>query len=278
MTRRQSIISLSLYTALAFLIMWGLFFLGKCGIIKPASPLFMVVFVVGSWGPTIAAVLTLLVLGEGRDIGQLFTGWTCWKVGAGWILAALSPFAVAGLIVLIYVGLMGKPIANPSPQTVFSGLLVVFLSGFLTGPTGEEPGWRAFATPRLQQHLSALVASVVLGIIWALWHLPLWFLKGTPQFGSPYAPFALSCAVQTVFFTWIFNNTRGSLAMASLLHFSLNVSLGLIAVLGLVPMASYIWIQSVVYAILVIVVIGVFGGRRLSLKPVSEMPFERITG
>lgn len=119
---------------------------------------------------------------------------------------------------------------------------------------------------------------MVLGIIWALWHLPLWSLKGTPQFGSPYAPFALFCVVQTVFFTWIFNNTRGSLAMASLLHFSLNVSLGLIAVLGLVPMARYIWIQSVVYAILVVVVIGTFGGRRLSHKPVSEVTYERITG
>ncbi len=74
MTRRQSIISLALYMALTFLIMWGLFFLGKYGIIKAASPLFMVMFVVGSWGPTIAAVLTLLVLGEGRDIGKLFTG------------------------------------------------------------------------------------------------------------------------------------------------------------------------------------------------------------
>jgi hypothetical protein len=261
--------------ALAFLIMWGLLFLGKCGIIKAASPLFMVMFVVGSWGPTIAAVLTLLVLREGRDIGKLFIGWTRWNVGAGWIMAALSPFAVAGLIILVYLGFMGNPIVNPSPQTVFSGLLVVLLSGFLTGPTGEEPGWRAFATPRLQQHLSALGASVVLGVIWALWHLPLWFLKGTPQFGSPYAPFALSCVVQTVFFTWIFNNTRGSLAMASLLHFSLNVSLGLIAVLGLVPMDRYLWIQSVIYAILVIVVICIFGGRRLSVKPVSEMPYRK---
>jgi len=278
MTRRQSILSLSLYMALAFLIMWGLFFLGKCGIIKAASPLFMVMFVVGSWGPTIAAVLTLLFLREGRDIGKLFIGWTRWNVGAGWILAALSPFAVAGLIILVYLGFMGNPIVNPSPQTVFSGLLAVLLSGFLTGPSGEEPGWRAFATPRLQQHLSALGASVVLGVIWALWHLPLWFLKGTPQFGSPYAPFALSCVVQTVFFTWIFNNTRGSLAMASLLHFSLNVSLGLIAVLGLVPMDKYLWIQSVIYAILAIVVICIFGGGRLSVKPVSEMPYEKITG
>jgi membrane protease YdiL (CAAX protease family) len=154
---------------------------------------------------------------------------------------------------------------------------MMLVMNVLTGATGEEPGWRAFATPRLQHHLGALGSSVILGVIWALWHLPLWFLEGTPQYSLPFVPFAISCVTETILLTWIYNNTKGSLAMTSLFHFSINTSVGVIVgLLGWVPVEEYFWIQTAVLALYAALVIIFFGDGKLSRKPMADMPFEKI--
>ncbi|MBD3285617.1 CPBP family intramembrane metalloprotease [candidate division WOR-3 bacterium] len=277
MTRKRSILSLSVYFVLSFIIMYGLVGLGKLGIMPTDSPLFMLLFIVGSWGPTIAAILALLITEKGKGIGNLFRGWGRWKVGIGWYGAALSPFAVALLVAFIYLVIMGRPAPGPQTEITVPVIAMSLMMALLTGATGEEPGWRAFATPRLQHHLGALGASVILGIIWILWHLPLWFLEDTPQYGMPFVPFAVSCVTETILLTWIFNNTRGSLAMASLFHLSINISGTLVAgMLGWVAFDQYLWIQAVVLIVFAVLVICFFGDAKLSRKPASEMPFEKI--
>ncbi|MBN2379981.1 CPBP family intramembrane metalloprotease [candidate division WOR-3 bacterium] len=277
MTRKHSILSLSIYFILAFVIMYGLVGLGKLGIIQSDSPLFMVLFIVGSWGPAIAALLALLIAEKGKGAGDLFRGWSRWKVGIGWYAAALSPFAVAFLAAFIYLFIMRKPAPGPMAAATAPTIFMMLLMNVLTGAMGEEPGWRAFATPRLQHHLGALGASVVLGVIWILWHLPLWFLEGTPQYDLPFVPFAVSCIAETVLLTWIYNNTRGSLAMASLFHFSINTSSSvIIGLLGWVPIEEFFWIQTVVQVVYAVTVIVFFGDGKLSRKPMAEMPFERL--
>lgn len=277
MSRKQSIISLSVYFVIAFAIMYGLVGFGKLGIISTDSPLFMVLFIAGSWGPTIAAVLTLLIAEKGKGIGGLFRGWGRWNVGFGWFLAALSPFALAFLAGFIYLVVMGRPAPGPMAAATGPAIIMMLVMNVLTGATGEEPGWRAFATPRLQRHLGALGSSVVLGVIWALWHLPLWFLEGTPQYGLPFVPFAISCVTETILFTWIYNNTKGSLAMASLFHFSINISSSVIVgLLGWVPVKEYFWIQTVVLALYALLVIVFFGDGKLSRKPMADMPYAKI--
>jgi len=277
MRRKRSILSLSLYFVLAFVIMLGLVGLGKLGIIDTKSPLFMVLFIVGSWGPTIAAILTLLIVEKGKGIGRLFAEWARWKVGPGWYAAALSPFAVSALVAFVYLVVMKGSPPGPQAEITLPAIIMFFFMSLLTGATGEEPGWRAFATPRLQQHMGALGASMVLGVIWALWHLPLWFLEGTPQYGLPFAPFAISAVAETILLTWIYNNTKGSLAMASLFHFSINVSSSLVAgILGWVGINEFFWIQAIVLVVYTVLVICFFGDKRLSRKPVAQMPFEKI--
>lgn len=277
MTRKRSILSLSIYFILSFVIMYGLVGLGKLDIISTESPLFMVMFIVGSWGPTIAAVLTVLIAEKGKGIGDLFRGWGRWKVGPGWYAAALSPFAVAFLTAFIYLIVMGKPAPGPMQSVTAPTIIMMLVMCVLTGATGEEPGWRAFATPRFQHHLGALGTSVVLGMIWALWHLPLWFLEGTPQYNLEFVPFAISCVTETILLTWIYNNTRGSLVMASLFHLSINVSGSLVpSILGWVGVKDFYWIQAVVLVIYALIVICIFGDARLSRKSASGMPFEKL--
>jgi membrane protease YdiL (CAAX protease family) len=91
----------------------------------------------------------------------------------------------------------------------------------LCGPLGEEPGWRGFALPRLQARYGAVVASAVLGVLWALWHLPLWWMYDKSM---PFALYIASAVLMTYLFTWLFNHTGGSVLYALLFHASMNTA------------------------------------------------------
>ena len=105
-----------------------------------------------------------------------------------------------------------------------------FAVGILAfGPTTEELGWRGYAQDRLQQRYNPLVSSLVVGLGWGLWHLPLYFIPGTFQYelsaGSTlFWLFTLSTLPQSVLMGWIFNANRRSTLSAILFHFSINFS------------------------------------------------------
>ena len=101
---------------------------------------------------------------------------------------------------------------------------VAFVSTFiLGGPLGEEPGWRGFALPRLQPLHGPLVGSIILGILWALWHLPLfWSGVWTPPTIPNIVMFILMITALTIIMTWVFNNAKGSLLITMLMHASFN--------------------------------------------------------
>jgi membrane protease YdiL (CAAX protease family) len=97
------------------------------------------------------------------------------------------------------------------------------------GPVPEELGWRGYALYSLQDRWNALVASVILGIMWALWHLPLFFIQGTYQFNLGMGTvsfwlFMLSIIPQSILITWIYNNTQRSILSAIMYHFMLNLT------------------------------------------------------
>jgi membrane protease YdiL (CAAX protease family) len=97
------------------------------------------------------------------------------------------------------------------------------VSLLIDGPLGEEPGWRGFALPRLQQLQGPLIGSPILGILWAFWHLPYFWM---PEWGTPKGSaldivwFLLADIALTIIYTWVFNNTKGSLLIIILVHAS----------------------------------------------------------
>jgi membrane protease YdiL (CAAX protease family) len=105
---------------------------------------------------------------------------------------------------------------------------------FFVGPFAEELGWRGYVLDRLQERWNALTSSLILGIVWALWHLPLFFIRGTYQFNLGAGSFSfwlfmLEIIPETVLITWIFNNTQRSTLAAILFHFTGNFTGELIA-------------------------------------------------
>ncbi len=114
---------------------------------------------------------------------------------------------------------IGQFSANP-----FYLIIIAFLA-----PVLEEFGWRGYALDRLQLRWSALVSSLILGFFWALWHLPIFYIKGTYQYslgvGSlAFWTYMISVIPITVFFTWIFNNTYRSTLSAILFHIMIDVT------------------------------------------------------
>lgn len=89
----------------------------------------------------------------------------------------------------------------------------------------EEIGWRGYALPRLQSRMAALSSSLIIGVIWALWHVPSFFLlPGADQAALPFLWYIPSVLAIAVVFTWLYNNTRGSLLLATLLHTSIQAT------------------------------------------------------
>src|SRR5213596_2393861 len=117
------------------------------------------------------------------------------------------------------------PFQGRAPLSLLSLLVLFVYVFFLGGPLGEEPGWRGFALPRLQRRYGPLVGSLILGPIWAFWHLPIFWV---PAWNYPptilnIVMFVVAAIAFTIVMTWVFNSTKGSLFIAVLVHTSFDM-------------------------------------------------------
>jgi membrane protease YdiL (CAAX protease family) len=220
--------------------------------------------VVALSGPSIAAVAVAIALGGG-ELGRLLSGFSLSRLSVGWALVAVVlPLAMAGVAIAVSVAAMGG--ATPVFTAAIIGTLLAewVRIVFLGGPLGEEIGWRGFALPRMQARRSAFTASLMLGLIWGLWHIPLYFVSGTGQAetiaggGSGAAPVLIGAFVVwtmglSVLFTWLYNDTRGSLIVAILFHASVNLGAFLPGAIGSTGAASSLYaLVTWVVALLVV--------------------------
>jgi len=181
------------------------------------------------FGPFVAAFL-LTYLNEKKDgVIKLLKRGLDYRIGKIWYIPVflLMP-AIAG-ISLLGAMLSGEIISElmvVSQPWLILGNFVYIL--FLGGPLQEEFGWRGYALSRLQTRHNALVSSVILGIVWAVWHLPLNFIFGAgPQYEAVFSIFFGSIILMvfmSILFTWLYNNTGGSVFVALIFHTMVNLS------------------------------------------------------
>jgi membrane protease YdiL (CAAX protease family) len=202
--------------------------LGSHGLLPFRVPiLYQILFV--AYMPMVAAVVVEGMTEGKAGIKALLQKVLIWRVGMGWYIFAIFGFALfcGGAVVLAKllsteaIPLLGQEVANSSGVKML--LMVPLLFLVVTVINGEELAWRGFALPRLQERHSALTSSLLLGLVWVLFHLPL-FLTST---GFPLDVLGiLSRSIQlvgaSVIFTWLYNHTRGSVLLAYLLHGSAN--------------------------------------------------------
>jgi membrane protease YdiL (CAAX protease family) len=196
------------------------------GLLPFSSPLLTWVLMPASvfLGPTLAAFI-MTGITEGRaGIRRLLRRFVLWRVGLGWYLFVLVGIpAILVLSVIVLPGALGsfQGLATLAPLPL---LFLAVYGFFLSGPLGEEPGWRGFALPRLQSLHGPLVGTLILGPLWALWHLPLFFTPWNTLTALNVVGFVLATTCLAIMYTWVFNNTKGSLLIAILLHWSFDLS------------------------------------------------------
>jgi uncharacterized protein len=217
----------------------------------------LILVILGSAVPSLLAiVLTAIVLGRGA-LRKLLGRLLIWRVNPRWYWVVLAPAALAGGVVAFNAFVGGPAISVGVPL-----LTVVITLAFMIFPgsaMGEEIGWRGYALPRLQAKRSALSASLILGVIWAFYHLPLFFTGQAFRSPSILVPFVISTIALSVILTWVYNGTGGSLLLVVLLHATANLPLTLLLEpLGsraMVPFLLYVGLM-VVAAIVVVIVAG----------------------
>ena len=181
-----------------------------------------------TWVPAVAALLAAaLTGGRGalRDLGERLVRW---RVGWRWYLVIVLGLAVFSIAVAVVYVLLGGSWADAVPPALNGETPLVILPLFLavlfvTDGVGEELAWRGFALPRLLTRHNALVASLILGVLWGLWHLPLVWTEGATLYQQPVWLFLLDITAKSVLFTWVFLHTRGSVLLAMLLHGATNL-------------------------------------------------------
>jgi len=173
-------------------------------------------------GPLGSAFLVTALV-DGREGLRRWAG-RLWRWRVRWPWYALALLGVPALIVAAGLPLSGGVVQAPSAlvwATVLPGLVLQVVTTGLA----EEPGWRDFALPRLQDRLGAIGAVAVLGPVWALWHLPLFLTDwgGWPDATwSHVAAFTGFCVSFNVVIAWVFNRTGQSLPVVTLLHCGVN--------------------------------------------------------
>ncbi len=188
-----------------------------------------VAFVVGA-GPSLAGLLMALMLYGLPGVRRLALQLTPWSVGRAWPVLAVCLLLPLGVIALPLgiLAALGASVPAPSWHRLSSYLYGAVIGGGLIGPgMFEEIGWRGFALPHLQCRYSALVSSLIIGVVWAFWHFPNFVLPSDP---SPwwhllvFVPLIMSLSV---IFTWVFNSTGGNLFAVVVLHGAIYAALGL---------------------------------------------------
>jgi membrane protease YdiL (CAAX protease family) len=203
---------------LTFLITWGLQVPGVltlAGVMPGDVVGYMPLAMLGIFGPMAAAVI-LTARREGRaGVRALFWPLAQFRVPARWYFVALVLPALglsAGLYALSLAGYGGDVVLFPGPER----LVVIPVIA-----VAEEVGWRGYALPHLQRRHGPFVASVILGVVWALWHIPMFLAVGIPMSLMPLMIFHFVAG--SLVFTWIWNRSGGSLLLVVLAHAALHL-------------------------------------------------------
>lgn len=255
---------LSTYLVLTFAVTWG--FWGAVLIIETSA--MTLLQLIGGFGPLIAAAITALIAGDFRPWA---TQLVRWQVPARWwAYAVLVPIGIISFVSVGTVVFGGGLDSARIPQ--ISSIVMIFVLTFLRGGL-EEPGWRGMALPLLQKRFNATIASGVLGVIWTVWHLPLFITGGTSQAGSSLLLYGLSVLPLTVLLTVLYNSTRGSVLLAMLFHTTWNAVQGVVgpAITGAGTVSPNVLILIVLW-VAALVAIAIHGVEDLSYSRLTDIP------
>jgi uncharacterized protein len=214
--------ALATFLALTFGWTWGLWAILALWPDAP-SPLATPLMLASAFGPSLAGLVTVAVFDGGPGVRRWLKRCMVWRLGSGWyVIATLAPLIAMAVALGLHAAIGGVVPASPATGPLWISFLIVAQILVLGGPLGEEFGWRGYALPALSQHLGWRWASLALGVVWAVWHLPLFWMPGMAQAALPPAPFLAGTVALSVIFARLAVNTGFSVLPAILLHGAIN--------------------------------------------------------
>ena len=237
-------------------------------IADPAILFVVFVGIPGAFGPSVAAFVVTGITEGKPGLRALWKRFWNRNLSIKWLLVILLCFdtlrLVTNLIVRILDGQAYPIFELPNPPWMF---IPPFMTAFIISGLGEEFGWRGFVLPRFQARWNALTSSILLGVIWASWHIPFFFIPGRPLYQRNFWEWIPMILLSSVLHTWIFNNAKGSVLAAALFHATVNYSPVVL------PTQSSVWYYYAVLLFAVILIAVLFGPKNL----VRQKP-EKVTG
>ena len=271
------------YFVLAFGGSWGLqlpMLLSRdgFGLLPYSVPMlpFMLLFLLSTYaGPTLAALLVTATEGGGAGVQAHLRRYVQWRVGLRWYLVVLLGYPLLYVLAAtVFMGAAALQAVAGKWMLLFTWYLPTLLLFQGSTQWGEEPGWRGFALPRLQARFGPVPGSLLLGLLHGVWHLPIFVYTGGPVAIGPFdlSTFALNTAliaVVTIVWTWVYNNTGGSILLAVLLHSSFNASQAFIVeLIPAFPEEATLFVTGVYVVIALLLVVATRG--RLSYRGVPS--------
>lgn len=223
----------------------------------------IVLFIIGGFVPSLVAIF-LTWKQEGvaglRDLGHRMLQF---KIGVRWYLTVILVVIFGTLGQLAIIRILGQLF----DETLFVAQLGSALPLIVLGPLSEEIGWRGYALDRLQSKWNALVSSLILGLVWGLWHWPLFELVGTSQheLAIPFAGFVIGTMATSILYTWLHNNTQASIWTAIFFHWVYTYFAQVIAS-GVTRSETYNWLEYLPYLVIAVTVVLIWKPQSLKIN------------
>jgi len=219
----------------------------------------------GALSSSLAAIVLVLIEGREGGLRELLGRVLIWRVGIQWWAIALFFMIVPSVVSLYLYHLLGGPAVDWGGLQPLYKVVPMFIFLTIAAGIGEEFGWRGFLLPRLQSRHNALVSGLIVGVAWAIWHIPMFFIEGTSQYEQGlhsgllpvilgYSVFVIANSVQ---FTWLFNNTKGSVLLVAVFHGASNAWAGYLG-MGKIPFGGILTLMalSVLITFFIVVMAG----------------------
>jgi membrane protease YdiL (CAAX protease family) len=215
--------SLFIFLIITFAFSWlllGLAALSASGALPFSLPS-QVMITVATLGPALGAISAAAYDSGRPGVRSLLGQAGRWRVRPRWYFIALIGPAIIMLAGFLIWRTLGGPRPPAPPVSTWLSLPVLIIA-LLVPALFEEIGWRGFALPRLQSQYGWLSASLIIGLGWAIWHAPIWFIPDAGFGTLPFPIFALFTLALSVLFTWLYNGAGGSVLLPALAHAAIN--------------------------------------------------------
>ncbi|MFW5714383.1 MAG: CPBP family intramembrane glutamic endopeptidase, partial [Brevefilum sp.] len=223
-------------------------------------------------GPSLACLAAIGLQSGMQGLKKVWGQLTHFRVQWFWYPFSLAAPPLLMLTAIeIHTLLGGTGLVFNDPAEIY-WMVPVFFMVLIFSVLGEEIGWRGFALPWLQKRFNALRSSLILGLIWAIWHLPLFWLPGDFHQQLPGIWFLLQTVSITISYTWVYNATRGSLWIILLLHAASNTAFGVLPFLPEMTGGSLrpAWILVLLLVLASGLVVLINGPKTLSRQPSDQ--------